>query len=231
MERRLIPVTLDNYKPLREIVFETLREAIINATLKPGERLMEILLAEEMGVSRTPVREAIRKLELEGFVVMVPRKGAYVADISTKDIADVFEIRAALEGLAAGLAAERITEEELEKLERILVKIGECVKNNDLEKLIEVDTEFHDTLFKASRNERLVQIVSNLREQIQRFRTASLSTPGRMKYALEEHKKIVEAVSERNVELAQALAREHIENAENSMFELLNEHKIPEKDR
>ncbi len=231
MERRLIPVTLDNYKPLREIVFETLREAIINATLKPGERLMEIQLAEEMGVSRTPVREAIRKLELEGFVVMVPRKGAYVADISTKDIADVFEIRAALEGLAAGLAAERITEEELEKLERILVKIGECVKNNDLEKLIEVDTEFHDTLFKASRNERLVQIVSNLREQIQRFRTASLSTPGRMKYALEEHKKIVEAVSERNVELAQALAREHIENAENSMFELLNEHKIPEKDR
>lgn len=221
----MIPVTLDNYKPLREIVFETLREAIINATLKPGERLMEIQLAEEMGVSRTPVREAIRKLELEGFVVMIPRKGAYVAGISMKDIADVFEIRAALEALAAGLAAERITEEELEQLERILVKIGECVKNNDLEKLIEVDTEFHETLFKASRNERLVQIVSNLREQIQRFRTASLSTPGRMKYALEEHKKIVEAVSERDVELAQTLAREHIENAENSMLEVLNDGK------
>lgn len=229
MERRLVPITLDNYKPLREIVFETLREAIINATLRPGERLMEIQMAEEMGVSRTPVREAIRKLELEGFVVMVPRKGAYVAGISMKDIADVFEIRAAMEALAAGLAAERITEEELEELERILVTIGECVKNNDLEKLIEVDTEFHDILFKASRNERLVQIVSNLREQIQRFRTASLSTPGRMKYALEEHKKIVEAVSERNVELAQSLAREHIENAENSMLEALDDHK--EQDR
>lgn len=223
MERRLFPVTLDNYKPLREIVFETLREAIINATLKPGERLMEIQMAEEMGVSRTPVREAIRKLELEGFVVMIPRKGAYVAGISMKDIADVFEIRAAMEGLAAGLAAERITEEEMESLERILVKIGENVQNNDLEQLIEADTQFHEILFKASRNERLVQIVSNLREQIQRFRTASLSTPGRMKYALEEHKKIVEAVSERNVELAQALAREHIENAENSMLEVLDE--------
>lgn len=222
MERRLVPVTLDNYKPLREIVFETLREAIISAVLKPGERLMEIQMAEEMGVSRTPVREAIRKLELEGFVVMVPRKGAYVAGISIKDIADVFEIRAAMEGLAAGLAAERITEEELEQLERILVKIGECVQNNDLEKLIEVDTEFHDTLYKACRNERLVQIVSNLREQIQRARTASLSTPGRSKYALEEHKKIVEAVSERNVELAQMLAREHIENAENAMLDVLN---------
>lgn len=102
MERRLIPVSLDNYKPLREIVFEALREAIINGTLEPGERLMEIQLAEEMGVSRTPVREAIRKLELEGFVVMVPRKGAYVAGLSMKDIADVFEIRTALESLAAG---------------------------------------------------------------------------------------------------------------------------------
>ncbi len=226
MERRLFPVTLDNYKPLREIVFETLREAIINATLKPGERLMEIQLAEEMGVSRTPVREAIRKLELEGFVVMVPRKGAYVAGISMKDIADVFEIRAALEGLAAGLAAERITEDELEQLERILVKVGESVTNNNLQQLIEVDTEFHDTLYKACRNERLVQIVSNLREQIQRFRTASLSTPGRMQFALQEHKNIVEAVSERNVELAQALAREHIENAENSMLEVLDEGKL-----
>lgn len=222
MERRLVPVTLDNYKPLREIVFESLRDAIISAILKPGERLMEIQLAEEMGVSRTPVREAIRKLELEGFVVMVPRKGAYVAGISTKDIADVFELRAALEGLAAGLAAERITEEELELLERCLVKVSESVKNNDLEKLIELDTEFHDTLFKASRNERLVQIVSNLREQIQRFRTASLSTPGRMQFALQEHKKIVEAVSDRNVELAQALAKEHIENAENSMLDVLS---------
>jgi DNA-binding GntR family transcriptional regulator len=227
MEKRLLPVNLDSYKPLREIVFETLRDAIINSVLKPGERMMEIQMAEEMGVSRTPVREAIRKLELEGFVVTVPRKGAYVAGISMKDIADVFELRAALEGLAAGLAAERITEEELEQLERSLVKIGECVKNNNLEKLIEVDAEFHDTLFKASRNERLVQIVSNLREQIQRFRTASLSTPGRMKFAFEEHKKIVEAVSDRNAELAQALAREHIENAENSMLDVLREGKQP----
>jgi len=223
MERRLIPVTLDNYKPLREIVFETLREAIINGLLKPGERMMEIQMAEELGVSRTPVREAIRKLELEGFVVMIPRKGAYVAGISMKDIADVFEIRAALEGLAAALAAERITEEELEHLERLLVKIAECIEANDLKSLVDVDTEFHDTLYKACRNERLVQIVSHLREQIQRFRTTSLASPGRMRYALEEHRKIVEAVSERNIEMARAIATEHIENAENSMLETLRE--------
>lgn len=221
MERRLIPVKLDSYKPLREIVFESLREAIINGTLKPGERLMEIQLAEEMGVSRTPVREAIRKLELEGFVVMVPRKGAYVAGISIKDIADVFEVRAALESLAAGLAAERITDDELEALERSLVKVAESTEADDLNSLISADTDFHDILYRASRNERLVQIVSNLREQIQRFRMASLSHPGRMRIALEEHRKIVEAISERNVELAQQLAREHIENAENTMLNMM----------
>ncbi len=218
---RLLPIKLENYRPLREIVFETMREAIINGQLRPGERLMEVQLAEEMGVSRTPVREAMRKLELEGFVVMVPRKGAYVAGISTKDITDVFEIRAALESLAAGLAVDRITEEELEELERLLVLVAECAAKDDLEKLIEVDTEFHDCLYRASRNDRLVQIVSNLREQIQRFRTTSLASPGRMKETLEEHKKIVEAISERNVSLARELALEHIENAEDSILEAL----------
>ena len=220
-ERKLIPVKLDSYKPLREVVFETLREAIINGTLKPGERMMEIQLAEQLGVSRTPVREAIRKLELEGFVVKIPRKGAYVAGISLKDIADVFEVRAAMEGLAAGLAAERITAEELEEMERLLVRIGEHIEANRLEEVVEMDTLFHEALYKASRNLKLEQILQNLREQIQRFRSTSLAFPGRMREALEEHKKIVEAISERNAALAQQLAQEHIENAENSMLEAL----------
>ena len=119
MTKRLQPIRLDAYKPLREVVSETLRQAIQDGVLKPGERLMEIPLAEELGVSRTPIREAIRKLELEGFVVMVPRRGTYVANISLKDITQVFEIRSALEELAAGLAAERITEEEMETLRRL----------------------------------------------------------------------------------------------------------------
>ncbi|MGB9804170.1 GntR family transcriptional regulator [Desulfofundulus sp.] len=221
---RLVPIKLDNYKPLRELVFESLREAIIQGRLKPGERLMEIQLAEEMGVSRTPVREAIRKLELEGFVVMVPRKGAYVAGISVKDIVDVFEVRAALEALAAGLAAERITDEELEELERALVKTYE-VSSQDLDALVETDTRFHELIYKASRNERLIQIITNLADQIQRFRATSLAQPGRTKHALEEHKQIVEAISERNVELAQILAREHIENAEQSLLNALGEAK------
>lgn len=227
MERRLVPVKLDSYKPLREIVFESMREAIIGGVLRPGERLMEIQLAEEMGVSRTPVREAIRKLELEGFVVMIPRKGAYVAGVSHKDVADVFEIRAALEGLAAGLAAERITEEEVEQMERILLyNSGE---EPSLEKIVESDTDFHALVYKASRNERLIQILGNLREQIQRFRATSLAVPGRIKDAIEEHRAIVEALANHDIEKAQELASTHIVTAENVMFEAISQQDIPKE--
>ncbi|MGI6685137.1 MAG: GntR family transcriptional regulator [Bacillota bacterium] len=221
MRGKLLPVNLESYKPLREIVFETIREAIISGHLRPGERLMEVQLAEEMGVSRTPVREAFRKLELEGFLIMIPRKGAYVAEISLKDIIDVFEVRAALDSLAAGLAAERITDEELEDLERSLLSVVESADQNDLHGIVDTDTAFHDIIYKASRNERLIQFINNLREQIQRFRTTSLAFPGRMQIAVDEHRKIVEAISERNVTLAQSLAQEHIENAENIMLETL----------
>jgi DNA-binding GntR family transcriptional regulator len=217
-QRRLLPVKLDSYKPLRELVFVSLREAIIQGQLKPGERLMELQLAEELGVSRTPVREAIRKLELEGFVVMLPRKGAYVAGITDKDITDVFEVRAALEALAAGLAAERITDRELERLERSVVQISELTEQPDLDALVQEDAQFHEIIYRASRNQRLSQILTNLQEQIQRFRLTTLSRPGRTREALEEHKQIVDAISERNVELAQKLAWEHIESAENSLL-------------
>lgn len=224
-EARLVPIRLDNYKPLRELVFESLREAIIQGRLKPGERLMEMQLADEMGVSRTPVREAIRKLELEGFVVMIPRKGAYVSGISVKDIVDVFEVRAALEALAAGLAAERITDEELEELERSLVQTTEISDKDNIGAIVENDTNFHDLIYKACRNERLVQIITHLKEQIQRFRTTSLSQPGRLRDALVEHRAIVEAISDRNIEMSQNLAREHIENAEQSLLNAMREAK------
>lgn len=218
MERRLLPIKLDSYQPLREVVCEALREAIINGVLKPGERLMEIQLAEELGVSRTPVREAIRKLELEGFVIMIPRRGTYVADLSIKDINQVFEVRTALEVLAAGLAAERITEEELEQMERLLVIIGEHIERGDMDKIVEADSRFHDILYQATRNDRLVQIINNLREQLTRFRSISMSYPGRLKNTLEEHSRLVEALAARDNQLAERLATEHMENAEQTLL-------------
>lgn len=223
MARRLLPIKLDSYQPLREVVCETLREAIVDGVLKPGERLMEIQLAEELGVSRTPVREAIRKLELEGFVVMIPRRGTYVADMSIKDINEVYEVRTALDVLAAGLAAERITEEELEQMERLLVQIGEYIEQGDMDKIVEVDSQFHDILYRASRNDRLVGIINNLREQLTRFRSISMSYPGRLKNTLEEHSRMVEALAARNSELAQQLAVEHMENSEQTLLLDFNE--------
>ncbi|NQS75730.1 MAG: GntR family transcriptional regulator [Peptococcaceae bacterium] len=217
---RLVPIKLNDYKPLRELVFDSLRKAIIHGKLRPGERLMEIQLAEEMGVSRTPVREAIRKLELDGFVVMVPRRGAYVAGVSVKDIADVFEVRSALEGLAAGLAAERITEEEMEELEKVIYQIS---GEEDVLAVVKKDNEFHELIYKASRNRRLTQIIKNLSEQISRFRLTSLSVPGRLKIAVDEHKKIIEAICERDVDLANKLASEHMENAEQNLINAIRE--------
>lgn len=225
MSGRLQPIKLDSYKPLRELVCENIRQAIIDGTFRPGERLMEIQMADEMGVSRTPVREAIRKLELEGFVVMIPRRGTYVADISIKDIAEIYEVRTCLDVLAAGLAAERITDEELEILNGYLREIGQHAANMDMNKIVEVDTAFHDVLYNASRNERLCSIINNLREQLTGIRARSMSYPGRLVETMDEHRYLVDAIEARDVERAQHAARVHIENAEHTLLLSLAEQK------
>ena len=194
MDTKLSPIKLDSYQPLREVVCETLRDAIRKGKLKPGERLMESQLAEDLGVSRTPVREAIRKLELEGYVIMMPRRGTYVA-------------------------AERITDEELERLQRLLVAIGGYIEENDMDKIVECDTEFHDLLYQASRNSRLVGIIFNLREQLTRFRSTSMAFPGRLKATLEEHRRIVEAIAQGDVAEARAAAEYHMEKSEQTLLE------------
>jgi len=221
MENDFFELKLDNYKPLREIVFESIRSAIISGVLKPGERLMEVQLAEKLGVSRTPIREAIRKLELEGLVVMMPRKGAYVADLSIKDITDVLEIRAALEGLASGLAALRITDEEIEELELTAVQFNQALEEGNVELMIQKDIEFHDIIIKATRNEKLLQISNNLREQVQRFRVMYINKTNKAKQLAKEHYEIAEAISNRNIDLAERLAKNHIENAENNIMKLI----------
>lgn len=218
MIRKLAPIKSDNYQPLREVVCETLREAIRTGVLKPGDRLMEIQLSEELGVSRTPVREAIRKLELEGYVIMMPRRGTYVASLSIRDINEVFEIRTSLDSLASGLAAERITDEELRRLKRLLVLIGEYIEENDMDKIVETDMEFHDLLYQASRNTRLVGIIFNLREQLTRFRSTSMSYPGRLQETLEEHRRIVEAIADGDVKRAQKAAEDHMEKSEQTLL-------------
>jgi len=221
MESRLTPINLDSYVPLREAVCESLREAIVSGVLEPGERLMEIQLAEELGVSRTPIREAMRKLELEGYIVMMPRRGTYVASMSIRDINEIFEIRTVLESLSSGLAAERITQEELERLQRLMLKISGYVKIGNMEKIVATDIEFHDVLYQAARNGRLVGIISNLRDQLTRFRTLSMSFPGRLEATLEEHRNMVEAIAQGDVSAAQKAAEAHMEHSEQVLLQAI----------
>ena len=212
-------LNLDEYKPLRDVVFENLRGAIVEGKLKPGQRLMEVQLAEQLGVSRTPVREAIRKLELEGLVVMLPRKGAYVVNMSLKDVVDVLEIRASLEGLAASLSAERITDEDIKKLESIVEEFENNVDESNVEALLKKDVEFHECIFKSTNNKRLHQLINSLWEQVYRFRVTYISDYDSTVNIVEEHKMILDAIKRGDSEMAKKYAMEHIQKAENFMIE------------
>lgn len=221
MAGKLSKINLNDYKPLREVIFNTLREAIIVGELKPGERLMEVQLAEKMGVSRTPVREAIRKLELEGLVEMLPRKGAHVADLSVKDIMDVLEVRSTLDGLASSLSATRITEDEVKELKHVQGQFINYVEKDNLQGSIKKDVEFHDIIYRSSRNDKLIQITSNLREQIQRFRVIYIKDYSSTRELIREHAEIVDAIAGRDPEAAQRAAQKHIKNQEDAIIKAI----------
>lgn len=226
MAGKLTKVNLNDYKPLRDVIFNTIREAIIVGELKPGERLMEVQLAEKMGVSRTPVREAIRKLELEGLVEMLPRKGAHVADLSVKDIMNVLEVRSTLDGLASTLSAERITDEELKELKHVQQQFANYVEKDNLQGIIKKDVEFHDIIYRSSRNDKLMQIINNLREQAQRFRVVYLKDYSNPKDIIQEHDEIISAIAARNVEAAQLAAQKHIKAQETAIIKSIKRNEL-----
>ena len=205
-------VDMEEYLPLRDVVFNTLRKAILKGELKPGERLMEIALAERLGVSRTPVREAMRKLELAGLVVMIPRRGAQVANITEKDLNDVLEVRIALENLSIENACARMTEEQLAELKKAGRYFEETIKEGNLVKLAEADVAFHEVIYKASDNRRLNQVLNNLREQIYRYRVEYLKEEETRNVLVKEHEEIYEAIKNRDVKKAQEISFRHIEN-------------------
>ncbi len=215
----LTKINLDNYKPLRDVVFENLRTAILEGNLKSGQRLMEVQLAEQLGVSRTPIREAIRKLELEGLVVMLPRKGAYVANMSFKDLIDVLEIRATLEGLAASLAAERRRDEDITEIERVAKEFEVSVREANIDNVLKKDVEFHEKIFLMANNKKLYQLITSLWEQVHRFRVTYVSNYEASLSLVDEHNRILEAIKSGDSELAKKYATEHIEIAEQFFME------------
>ena len=221
MEQNL-KVNENEYLPLRDVVFNTLRQAILRGEFKPGERLMEIQLANKLGVSRTPIREAIRKLELEGLVIMIPRKGAEVADITEKSLRDVLEVRKALEELAVQLACEKITQEELEELE----KAGENFKkvlnrSKDITEVAEADVRFHDVIYMATDNQKLILLLNNLREQMYRYRVEYLKREEAHPQLIAEHAAIIEYISKGEKKAATDVMCKHIDNQVTTVIDVI----------
>ena len=224
-------MTIDEYLPLRDVVFNTLRRAILKGELEPGERLMEIALANKLGVSRTPIREAIRKLELEGLVVMIPRKGAEVARITEKDLRDVLEVRTSLEKLAIELACDRITEDDIHDLKLACKDFEESFGKDDLTTIAEKDVAFHDIIFRSTKNARLIQILNNLREQMYRYRVEYLKDVESRKTLVEEHYAVYRALKARNQQQAVKDICIHIVNQQNAILRSLEQMNKEEQEK
>lgn len=220
MESNLV-LNMDEYLPLRDVVFQTLRRAILTGELKPGERLMEIHLASKLGVSRTPIREAIHKLEQEGLVTILPRRGAMVSEISERGLKDVLEVRRDLDSFCAELASERITEEDKVRLKEAYEAFNSAVLTKDATIMAKADVAFHDIIIGATGNERLVVMINNLAEQIFRYRFEYIKDESKRDNIMKEHKNLMDAIISGDSIAAREASRTHIDNQEKAILQAL----------
>lgn len=216
-------INTNEYLPLRDVVFNTLRDAILTGKLLPGERLMENQLADKLGVSRTPVREALRMLELENLVELVPRKGAQVLDMSEKDIVDILEVRSALEGLATSLACKKMKREDLQQLKTLEADFEQAISEKDVERFVEIDETFHDAIFASTENVKLIQMFRNLRIQLYRYRMAHAKQDSVMTTIVAHHRSIIRAIENRDAEEGSTIAHSHIKFQTESILRTLHE--------
>ena len=210
MERLLSGIRVTRRRALREETYEALRKAILRGKVKPGQRLKEERLASEIGTSRTPVREAFHKLEQEELVIRLPRGGFVVREWSRSDVEEIFGIRSVLESYAASVATEKIDDAKLAMLENKLRESEESLERGDTEKLIQLNTEFHDILYRSSKSRKLYHMINNLRDYFYRYRVAILGINGIPQRSLRDHKKMLLAMRKKDSALVEKLVREHI---------------------
>lgn len=203
--------SVEKHLTLREKILETIRDAIIAGALKPGEKVAEPELAERFGISRTPIREAFRQLESEGYLTVIPRKGAVVVSFTERDVEEFYAIKSILEGYAANKACEYLTPRELDKLQTINTKLHNLASQADIKNFFKIHNDFHELFIRAAGNEKLHDLIMNLVGKFQRLRIASLSLPGRMLISVEEHEKIIEAFRKKDPELVERLVRKNAE--------------------
>ena len=193
-------------------IFNRIRDDILSGNYTPGEELKEATLGKQLGVSRTPVREALRQLDLEGLVEIAPNRGAKVIGISRKDVEDIYHMRARLEGLAARKAAEQIKEEELAELEEVILLSEFHVKKPESKQMVRLDGRFHEIMYRASGSRMLEHVLTDFLHYVKMARSHSVKTEHRAQESVKEHKRILEAIRQRDGDLAEQLANEHIQH-------------------
>lgn len=212
---------LRDYPSKTEKVYELLLKSIIERKLSPGERLVERNLAEKLGVSKTPIREALNRLKKERLIEGTAYHGFFVARISPEDIEEIYELREVLEGLAARNATKKINQEQVKQLNSIIRSFEDCIRKNDLKCYSSLDLEFHNLLATISKNKRLFEIMQLLRNQTRILMSTSVVLPGRVEASLKEHKNIIKAVVDRKPDVAEQFAREHIKNVRKAVLNSL----------
>jgi len=204
-------------KPLRIEVYEFLKQSITRGALKPGQKLNEIDLGNHLGISRTPIREALMRLEHEGIVTMDPGKGAVVSEISKIDLAEIYPIVSTMEGLAARIAAPNMELSDVRKLRKLNQEMARAAKTGDPATFMQLNSEFHQAYLDKCTNQRLCNLVFSYKEQIYRFRIFSLNLPNRMNESVREHAQIIDAFERKDPDLAERLLREHVDQGRKSI--------------
>lgn len=218
-----IELNMEAYMPLRDVVFNALRDAILKGELKPGERLMELHLANKLGVSRTPIREAIRMLEQEGLAITIPRKGAQVAKMTEKDLEDVLEVRDALDELAVSSALRSMTPEYLESLDEALQAFNDAIKTGEVRDIVDADERFHNCIYEATGNPKLITIIQGLREQMYRYRYEYIKDNADYEQLSYEHAEIVKGLKEHNEGYVKEVMHTHLKNQVDSVRKLIEQ--------
>lgn len=219
MERIIESSVLKKVKPIRDIVYELLRKAILDGKIKPGERIVENDYAEMFHTSRTPIREALRKLEMEGFVEYLPRKGVIVKGFSLSDIIEIYEIRKSLECLAIRHVVAKISGQEIDQIRAIVQEMEKADQEDNIEQLVTICQQFHDTILHTSSMPRLTSMINTLQDYLERFKRVTLEKPERRGNAIKEHQEIFRAIDQRDINKAEELISQHIEASKRAFLE------------
>jgi len=210
-------------KSLREEVYDSLKKSILHGKLKAGQRLIEENLAHQIGISRTPVREAFHKLERDDLVTRLPKGGFAVREFTKEDVEEIFGIRSALESYAAYLATFHIPPDRISILEKKIEESERALENGDDEKVVQLHTEFHDLLYKSCKSKKLTEMINNFRDYFYRYRSALLHTKEGFTYSLESHRQMLEAMRNKNARLVEKLVRKHLERGKEIVLREIDE--------